>query len=44
LESQASQLGIQAAQECERLVKDRSVTFQLLQKVQEMEINFNVHF
>ncbi|KAG1951487.1 pleckstriny-like domain family B [Pimephales promelas] len=35
LESQASQLGIQAAQECERLVKDRSITFQLLQKEKE---------
>ncbi|XP_067307242.1 pleckstrin homology-like domain family B member 1 isoform X2 [Pseudorasbora parva] len=35
LESQASQLGIQAAQECERLVKDRSITFQLLQQEKE---------
>ncbi|KAK7156285.1 hypothetical protein R3I94_006385 [Phoxinus phoxinus] len=35
LESQASQLGIQAAQECERLVKDRSITLQLLQKEKE---------
>ncbi|XP_036415906.1 pleckstrin homology-like domain family B member 1 isoform X4 [Colossoma macropomum] len=35
LESQASQLGLQAAQECERLAKDRSVTLQLLQKEKE---------
>uniref|UniRef100_A0A9J7Z9U8 Pleckstrin homology-like domain family B member 1 n=1 Tax=Cyprinus carpio carpio TaxID=630221 RepID=A0A9J7Z9U8_CYPCA len=39
LESQANQLGIQAAQECERLVKDRSMTLQLLQKVQEIQIS-----
>uniref|UniRef100_A0AAR2JJM3 Pleckstrin homology-like domain family B member 1 n=1 Tax=Pygocentrus nattereri TaxID=42514 RepID=A0AAR2JJM3_PYGNA len=35
LENQASQLGLQAAQECERLSKDRSVTLQLLQKEKE---------
>ncbi|XP_072548312.1 pleckstrin homology-like domain family B member 1 isoform X2 [Salminus brasiliensis] len=35
LENQASQLGLQAAQEFERLAKDRSVTFQLLQKEKE---------
>ncbi|XP_077064851.1 pleckstrin homology-like domain family B member 1 isoform X14 [Siphateles boraxobius] len=35
LESQAGQLGTQAAQECERLVKDRSTTLQLLQKEKE---------
>ncbi|XP_067221253.1 pleckstrin homology-like domain family B member 1 isoform X12 [Chanodichthys erythropterus] len=35
LESQASQLGMQAAQEYERLAKDRSITFQLLQKEKE---------
>ncbi|XP_052472974.1 pleckstrin homology-like domain family B member 1 isoform X6 [Carassius gibelio] len=35
LESQASQLGIQATQECERLAKDRSLTLQLLQKEKE---------
>ncbi|MGH0179845.1 UNVERIFIED_CONTAM: hypothetical protein FKN15_002802 [Acipenser sinensis] len=32
LESQASQLGLQAAQECERLAKDRNLTAQLLHK------------
>ncbi|XP_051719965.1 pleckstrin homology-like domain family B member 1 isoform X6 [Ctenopharyngodon idella] len=35
LESQASQLGMQAAQEYERLAKDRSITLQLLQKEKE---------
>ncbi|XP_051962850.1 pleckstrin homology-like domain family B member 1 isoform X2 [Xyrauchen texanus] len=35
LESQASQYGMQAAQEYERLTKDRSITFQLLQKEKE---------
>ncbi|XP_065137464.1 pleckstrin homology-like domain family B member 1 isoform X7 [Paramisgurnus dabryanus] len=39
LESQASQLGMQAAQECERLVKDRSLTIQLLQKEKERLAN-----
>uniref|UniRef100_A0A8C1NGU2 Pleckstrin homology-like domain family B member 1 n=1 Tax=Cyprinus carpio TaxID=7962 RepID=A0A8C1NGU2_CYPCA len=39
LESQANQLGIQAAQECERLVKDRSMTLQLLQKEKERLAN-----
>lgn len=33
LEKQANQLGLQAAQECEKVAKDRSVTLQLLQKV-----------
>lgn len=33
LESQASQLGLQASQECERLAKDRTHTLQMLQKV-----------
>ncbi|KAG9348554.1 hypothetical protein JZ751_002290 [Albula glossodonta] len=32
LESQANQIGLQAAQECERLAKDRNHTLQLLQK------------
>ncbi|XP_072310461.1 pleckstrin homology-like domain family B member 1 isoform X3 [Eucyclogobius newberryi] len=32
LENQASQLGLQASQECERLAKDRTVTLQMLQK------------
>ncbi|XP_041098455.1 pleckstrin homology-like domain family B member 1, partial [Polyodon spathula] len=35
LESQASQLGLQAAQECERLAKDRNLTVQLLHKEKE---------
>ncbi|KAL6470960.1 hypothetical protein MHYP_G00196100 [Metynnis hypsauchen] len=35
LENQAGQLGLQAAQECERLSKDRSVTLQLLHKEKE---------
>ncbi|XP_058866350.1 pleckstrin homology-like domain family B member 1 isoform X19 [Acipenser ruthenus] len=35
LESQASQLGLQAAQECERLAKDRNLTAQLLHKEKE---------
>ncbi|KAF4085909.1 hypothetical protein AMELA_G00100570 [Ameiurus melas] len=35
LEKQANQLGLQAAQECEKVVKDRSVTLQLLQKEKE---------
>ncbi|XP_051521495.1 pleckstrin homology-like domain family B member 1 isoform X2 [Myxocyprinus asiaticus] len=39
LESQASQYGMQAAQECERLAKDRSITFQLLQKEKERLAN-----
>ncbi|XP_026138344.1 pleckstrin homology-like domain family B member 1 isoform X14 [Carassius auratus] len=39
LESQANQLGIQAAQECERLAKDRSMALQLLQKEKERLAN-----
>ncbi|XP_050985056.1 pleckstrin homology-like domain family B member 1 isoform X2 [Labeo rohita] len=39
LESQATQLGIQAAQECERLAKDRSMALQLLQKEKERLAN-----
>ncbi|XP_047017485.1 pleckstrin homology-like domain family B member 1 isoform X6 [Ictalurus punctatus] len=35
LEKQANQLGLQAAQECEKVAKDRSVTLQLLQKEKE---------
>uniref|UniRef100_A0A672I846 Pleckstrin homology-like domain family B member 1 n=1 Tax=Salarias fasciatus TaxID=181472 RepID=A0A672I846_SALFA len=35
LESQASQLGLQASQECERLAKDRTLTLQMLQKEKE---------
>ncbi|KAM3600706.1 uncharacterized protein V6R79_001038 [Siganus canaliculatus] len=35
LEAQVKQLGLQAAQECERMAKDRTVTLQLLQKEQE---------
>lgn len=33
LEAQVKQLGLQAAQECERMVKDRTLILQLLQKV-----------
>ncbi len=44
LESQANQLGKQAAQECERLAKDRSMTIQLLQKVQKMKMIYYIHF
>ncbi len=33
LEAQVKQLGLQAAQDCERMAKDRTVTLQLLQKV-----------
>uniref|UniRef100_A0A3Q0RE79 Pleckstrin homology-like domain family B member 1 n=1 Tax=Amphilophus citrinellus TaxID=61819 RepID=A0A3Q0RE79_AMPCI len=35
LENQASQLGLQATQECERLAKDRTLTLQMLQKEKE---------
>ncbi|XP_060799745.1 pleckstrin homology-like domain family B member 1 isoform X6 [Neoarius graeffei] len=35
LEKQANQLGLQAAQECEKLAKEQSVTLQLLQKEKE---------
>ncbi|XP_030293239.1 pleckstrin homology-like domain family B member 1 isoform X3 [Sparus aurata] len=35
LEAQVKQLGLQAAQECERMVKDRTLILQLLQKEQE---------
>ncbi|KAG7516380.1 pleckstrin-likey-like domain family B member 1 isoform X2 [Solea senegalensis] len=34
LEAQMQQLGLQAAQDCERMVKDRTLTLQLLQKEQ----------
>lgn len=33
LEAQVKQLGLQAAQDCERLAKDRTLTLQLLHKV-----------
>lgn len=33
LETQVKQLGLQAAQDCERMAKDRTVTLQLLHKV-----------
>lgn len=33
LEGQASQLGQQASQECDRLAKDRNLTLQMLHKV-----------
>ncbi|XP_058483479.1 pleckstrin homology-like domain family B member 1 isoform X5 [Solea solea] len=34
LEAQVQQLGLQAAQDCERMLKDRTLTLQLLQKEQ----------
>lgn len=37
LEAQAKQLGFQAAQDCERLTKDKTLTLQLLHKVCEPE-------
>lgn len=33
LETQADQLSLQVSQECERLLSDRSLTLQMLQKV-----------
>lgn len=33
LEAQVKQLGLQAAQDCERLARDRTLTLQLLHKV-----------
>lgn len=33
LEAQVKQLGLQAARDCERLAKDRTLTVQLLHKV-----------
>lgn len=33
LEAQVKQLGLQAAQDCERLARDRALTLLLLQKV-----------
>lgn len=33
MEAQVKQLGLQAAQDCERMAKDRTVTLQLLHKV-----------
>uniref|UniRef100_UPI0037E90871 pleckstrin homology-like domain family B member 1 isoform X2 n=1 Tax=Semicossyphus pulcher TaxID=241346 RepID=UPI0037E90871 len=35
LETQVKQLGLQAAQDCERMVKDRTLTLQLLHKEQD---------
>nr|XP_020476351.1 pleckstrin homology-like domain family B member 1 isoform X4 [Monopterus albus] len=35
LETQANQLGLQAAQDCERLAKDRTLTLQILHKEKE---------
>lgn len=35
LEAQVKQLGFQAAQDCERLTKDKTLTLQLLHKVCE---------
>ncbi len=34
LEIQANQLGLQAAQDCERMSKDRTLALQMLQKVE----------
>ncbi len=36
LEIQANQLGLQAAQDCERMAKDRTRTLQMLQKVENI--------
>ncbi len=36
LEIQANQLGLQAAQDCERMAKDRTLTLQMLQKVENI--------
>lgn len=33
LDIQANQLGVQAAQDCERMAKDRTVALQMLHKV-----------
>lgn len=33
LEIQANQLGVQAAQDCERMAKDRTMALQMLHKV-----------
>ena len=33
LEAQANQLGVQAAQDCEKMAKDRTLALQLLHKV-----------
>lgn len=44
LEAQVKQLGLQAAQDCERMVKDRTVTLQLLHKVSLLPlINLALH-
>lgn len=37
LEAQVKQLGFQAALDCERLTKDKTLTLQLLHKVSEPE-------
>lgn len=37
LEAQVKQLSVQAAQDCERLTKDKTLTLQLLHKVGEPE-------
>lgn len=42
LEAQVKQLGFQAAQDCERLTKDKTVTLQLLHKV-STQIHEQVH-
>lgn len=33
LEAQVKQLGLQATQDCEKMVKDRTMTLQMLHKV-----------
>lgn len=40
LEGQASQLGQQASQECDRLAKDRNLTLQILHKVTLQSISY----
>lgn len=42
LEAQVKQLGLQAAQDCERLAKDRTLTLQLLNKVSLIWAQFKI--
>lgn len=43
LEIQANQLGVQAAQDCERMAKDRTMALQMLQKVSSIYLwHYNV--
>lgn len=42
LEAQVKQLGLQVAQDCERLAKDRTLTLQLLHKVSLILAQFKI--